>query len=394
MLERSTLISLVGLFAALLACKSGSDDTSSDDSTTEEAAETAAASAAADPEPAPEQPVEAPPAEIPEFVGCELSVQPLQGSWFARVGARPTTWKLDGNAVTWHDTADHQSVLRLTSPCSFTTDEGNFNGIFVAASDQLYIGRDLVARSCGDRVVACTADGDVHVLAGGKCTRLHSTRDGVSASAGPEVRRWTREDTSCSMMGETLVVRRAGAPMARANKIDGVYRDVRWNASTVDSLETGKRLIELARELAVADESGPSRVKVTAGYEKVCDETKNAHACNNAAWYRCVNLKQCHQAVARARLAVEGAPNQPGFIDTLAVVLCRTGKTAEADQNFERSCAAGYSENCDKKCTPDEATSTVITTKPSAVPVASATPPPKGGGKRPARPGRPSRRAK
>jgi hypothetical protein len=311
---------------ALLACKSNQDDSSADEAEPIEAAESATVQETAPPG----APKDAVPADLSEFQGCDLPglVKSLEGTWYAQVGGRPLTFQVNGTAITWHDTEEHQSVLRATSPCSFETDAGNLSGIFVAAGEKLFVGKHLVGRQCGERVVACSSDGRVHVLAAGKCVALMSSSDGVPASAGPGVRRWTSEPSTCSLekgATESLVVKDAGGRTLRASKLDGVYRDVRWSASKVDSLDTGRRLIELSKELAQADEAGPSRVKVTEGYEKLCDEKQSGYACNNGAWYRCVNLKQCHKSVARARLAVQREPGHPGFLDTLAVVLCRTG---------------------------------------------------------------------
>lgn len=78
----------------------------------------------------------------------------------------------------------------------------------------------------------------------------------------------------------------------------------------------------------------------------------DGNACNNAAWYRCHDDGQCDdvalkQAEDAARLRDWDGQ---GALDTLAYVLCQRGQVQEANAAYQRSCAAGYKQNCTKVC--------------------------------------------
>jgi hypothetical protein len=81
-------------------------------------------------------------------------------------------------------------------------------------------------------------------------------------------------------------------------------------------------------------------------------ELGDGGACNNVAWRRCHDDKICdNDALAAAERAAELNPDDgKGALDTLAYVLCASGRRAEANAAYERSCAAGEKGNCGKKC--------------------------------------------
>jgi tetratricopeptide (TPR) repeat protein len=81
-------------------------------------------------------------------------------------------------------------------------------------------------------------------------------------------------------------------------------------------------------------------------------ELGDGRSCNNMAWSRCHEQRLCDdEALSSAERAAELNPEDgKGALDTLAYVLCKTGRRAEADASYERSCKAGYAENCGKKC--------------------------------------------
>jgi hypothetical protein len=81
-------------------------------------------------------------------------------------------------------------------------------------------------------------------------------------------------------------------------------------------------------------------------------ELGDGGACNNVAWSRCHDEGICDDdALSSAERAAELNPEDgKGALDTLAYVLCKTGRRAEADAAYERSCKAGYADNCGKRC--------------------------------------------
>ncbi len=84
-----------------------------------------------------------------------------------------------------------------------------------------------------------------------------------------------------------------------------------------------------------------------------CDNNLGS-ACNTMAWNLCKEEKRCgDEALGFAQKAAKLNPEDGrGALDTLGYILCRTGRTSEADAAFVRSCNAGYQRNCNRKCSP------------------------------------------
>jgi hypothetical protein len=384
MTRGSIALPMAVLFAALFACKNqGKSDAAE---ATPDEGPASAASAADTKADAP--PTEVAPGEVPEFKGCDLAAdeQAFQGAWYGTIDT-PVAWNLVGRKITWYDgSAERTGDFQVTSPCSFTA-PGVQSAIFGRVKGQLVLQADAVGRPCGERVVACTASG-THVLAGSSCSLLTST-----AAGQPGVRSWNRAVSNCALRGDELTITDPDATH-RAKKLDAVYMTNGWAADKVDSFATAKEVVDLRNEAARAPKTGAGRFQIVAKWETLCEAKRVGLACNAAAWERCVDLKQCQQAVNSARLAAELRPNDGiGALDTYAVVLCQTGKKDEADSYFQKSCQAGYAANCERKCTPEVKASIdsstvkkVETVKPTT---SSAIRP--GSGKRPARPARPKR---
>ncbi len=385
---RSVALPVLVLFAALFACKNQSDGESGESDSPATPEETTEPTESAEPVEAKKDdaPAEAEPSKVPEFAGCDLPAdeQAFQGSWYGAIG-RPVAWDLSGKQITWYDgTGERTGEFQVTSPCTFAA-PGIDSAVFIRAKGQLVLQAAAVGRHCGDRVVACT-DAGAHVLQGDSCTLLTSSPAGETGT-----RSWNRAVSTCSLAGDTLNVTDVNGSH-RARKLDAVYMTNGWAADKVDSFATAKEVVDLRIEDAKAPETGPERQAVTAKWEKLCETKRVGLACNSAAWERCVDLKQCPQALKSAQLAAELRPNDGiGALDTYAVVLCQTGKKIEADDYFKKSCEAGYAENCERTCTPEVKASIDSSTVKKAEVPKPKTDAKSGAGKRPARPSRPGR---
>lgn len=393
---KSSIIPTVILFAALLACKKGGDaeGTAASSETPKPAAPTASAAPKASAQPAAAS--DAAPGQLPEFAGCDLaaSAKAFEGAWYTYNG--PFGWELTAGKLTWYDGTEQPGTLAVTSPCSVSAGpNGQVSLTFAQQDGKLILGAPAVGVPCGDRVVGCTGD-SVQVLAGTACTTLTGSTEGVKAGSPADVLHWTREKAECSLdksgTPEKLVLAEKGGATRNAPKAGQIYLEGGSEAHKVASFAVAKVVVDALIEENKAEETGPTRVAITAKLEKICDEHRIGGVCNDAAWYRCTNLKQCNQAVTRARLAVELDPNDGrGSLDTLATVLCQTGKADEANTYYDKSCKAGYSTNCGKLCTAEVAKATPVAKQPvttQPIPSASAGWVTPKGPSRPKRPGR------
>lgn len=134
--------------------------------------------------------------------------------------------------------------------------------------------------------------------------------------------------------------------VAERNRRHQVESIVNYNQSACEDDKQGDACFRLGDALA-KDEPARSQQYLDQGCE-----AGSADACNNLAWTKCHDNGECDaKAQELAEQAAELQPNNGrGALDTLAYILCQRGDRAAADAMYQRSCEAGYRQNCSKHC--------------------------------------------